>query len=250
MESQGNNAPKSEVKRKQHFKGKVAKIALGGAIIDLGLHHPGMVHISRLREEPVSRVEEVLELGQEVDVWVRRVDKKTGGIELTMIKPLDLEWRDIKKGLVLKGTISRIETYGVFVEIGAERPGMIHISELSHDFVRNPYEVVQMGDEVDVEVLDFDRRKKQIKLSRKAQLQKPAPPEEEVLPSTYEETVEEQDEDDNTPVPTALEFALRKAMKDNKGGKAGEKKSKKNTRRGDALDDIFDRTLQGYQPEK
>ena len=53
-----------------------------------------------------------------------------------MFKPLDLEWRDMKKGMTVKGTVVRLEKFGAFVEIGAERPGLVHISEMAHGYVK------------------------------------------------------------------------------------------------------------------
>jgi len=61
-----------------------------------------------------------------------------------------------------------LETYGAFVDIGAERPGMVHVSELTHGYVKTPNEIVKEGDEVEAKVIDVDRKKKQIKLSMKA----------------------------------------------------------------------------------
>ncbi len=161
-----------EVQRKQHFVGKVIRTTTAGAIVDIGLARPAVVHISQLSPEPVKRVEDVVQVGQEVDVWVRRINPK-GIIELTMIKPLDLEWREIKKGMVVKGKVERIEKMGVYVNIGAEVPGFVHISELSHEYVRHPSEVVEEGQEVEAKVLAVNRRRKQIKLSIKALLPKP-----------------------------------------------------------------------------
>lgn len=86
------------VKRKMKFSGVVKKVTLAGAIVDVGLAVPGVVHISQLQEGETKRVEDVVQVGQEVDVWVRRVDPKKQRLELTMIKPLDLEWREISKG--------------------------------------------------------------------------------------------------------------------------------------------------------
>ncbi len=161
-----------EVQRKQHFVGKIIRTTTAGAIVDIGLRRPAVVHISQLSPEPVKRVEDVVQVGQEVDVWVRRINPK-GIIELTMIKPLDLEWREIKKGMVVKGKVERIEKMGVHVNIGAEVPGFVHISELSHEYVRHPSEVVEEGQEVEAKVLAVNRRRKQIKLSLKALLPKP-----------------------------------------------------------------------------
>ncbi|HSV86113.1 MAG TPA: S1 RNA-binding domain-containing protein, partial [Levilinea sp.] len=113
-----------EVKTKMHFKGRVLRTSLAGALIDIGVSQPAVIHISQMvpnsEAEPIKRVEDVLQQGQEVDVWVRKL--KGDHIELTMIKPLGLEWREIKKGMTVKGTVTRLEKFGAFVEIGAERP--------------------------------------------------------------------------------------------------------------------------------
>ena len=233
----------AEIKRKMHFLGTVTKTTLGGAIVDIGHDKPGIVHISHLQDAPVNRVEDVLEVGQKIDVWVRRVDKKTGAIELTMIEPLELEWRDLKKGMNLAGKVTRIERFGVFVEIGAERPGLIHISELDHDYVRNPHEVVKIDDEVNVQVLEVNRRKKQIRLSRKVLLEKQTEPETEEI--AISEVVE-----DNRPVPTAMEMALREAMKKTQKTEAAPT-TKTKAKKTNQLEDILSRTLKNYSgPEK
>ena len=192
------------VKRKSRFTGKVVKIGLAGAVIDVGLGVPGVIHISQLKHEPVNRVEDVVQIGQEVEVWVRRVSPKGDRIELTMIKPLDLEWREMKKDMVVKGKVVRLERFGAFVDIGAERPGLIHISELTHDYIRNVEEVLKEGDEVEVKILDIDRKKKQIKLSRKAM--------EEQAIKVVQKEIEPEVNEVELPAPTVMEAAMREAM--------------------------------------
>src|SRR5512135_3307467 len=157
-----------EIKNKMYFRGKVMKTSLAGALVDIGIDTPGMVHISQLQKTPVKRVEDVVHDGDEIDVWVKRVSPKKGRVELTMIKPLDLEWGEIKKDMVVSGKVVRLEKFGVFVDIGAERPGLVHISEITHDYIKTPGDVVKEGDEVEVKVLNVNRQKKQIKLSMKA----------------------------------------------------------------------------------
>ncbi len=158
----------NEIKRKQHFSGKVVKTTLAGALIDIGLETPGVVHISQLQTDPVNRVEDIVQPGQTVDVWVQRVVPKKNRIELTMIKPLELEWREIEADMVIKGKVTRLEKFGAFVDIGAERPGLVHISEMTHDYIKDPSEVVKVGDEIEVKVLSVNRQKRQIKLSMRA----------------------------------------------------------------------------------
>lgn len=190
-----------DLEPKMKVAGKVLKTSLAGAIVDIGVEYPGVVHISKLKKGSVTRVSDVVEEGQEVEVWVQGVDPDKKKIELTMVEPLEQEWREIKEGMEFTGTVTRIEKYGVFVDVGAERPGLVHISEMAHGYVQKPTDLVNKGDEVDVKVLKVNRRKKQIKLSMKALEE---PPQEE-----YQE-VEEDRRDE--PTPTAFEAAMRKAL--------------------------------------
>ncbi len=158
------------LKIKDQFMGKITKLSLAGALVDIGQDIPAAIHITQIPrpegQEAVNNIHDLLQIGQEVQVWVKKI--KDGRIELTMIKPFDLEWREIKKDMVVKGTVVRMEKFGVFVEIGAERPGLIHISELAHSYVKQPSDIMKDGDEVEAQVLEVNRRKKQIKLSIKA----------------------------------------------------------------------------------
>ncbi len=262
----------SEIKQKEKYTGKVIKTTLAGAAIDIGAEKPGMLHVSQMistSDEPILNVGEVLNEGQEIDVWVKRVRDQR--IELTMVKPLGLEWREIKTGLVVKGTVVRLETFGAFVEIGAERPGLIHISEMAHGYIRTPSEIMKEGDEIEAEIIDFNRKKKQIKLSMK--VLQPEPVKEEA-PSTQDfsfnenmpkrerpekrkrekksrkksdsdfETINfEIKSDEVEEEPTAMEIAIRAAME-----KANEKKqeSKKKVVKSPSTttqDEILSRTL-------
>ncbi|MBN1149206.1 MAG: S1 RNA-binding domain-containing protein [Anaerolineales bacterium] len=226
------------VQRKTKFSGTVIKTTLAGAVIDVGLEVPGVVHISQLQAEPVNRVEDVLQPGQQVEVWVRHVVPKKKRLELTMIKPLDLEWREIAKDMVIKGKVTRLEKFGVFVDIGAERPGLVHISEMTHDYIKKPDEVVKEGDEIEVKVLNVNRQKKQIKLSMKA-LELPVVKQvEKLAPANV--GGEAKDE----PVPTAMEMAMREAMERSREQQDESVKGKeKKPRSANELEKILSRTL-------
>lgn len=265
----------SEPKRKTKYTGKVEKISLAGALIAIGADQPAVLHISQVpapdNKETIKRVEDVLTVGQEVDVWVKRV--RPDHIELTMIKPLDLEWRDIKPDMVVKGKVVRLEAFGVFVEIGAERPGLIHISEIAHGYIKTPSEVVHEGDEVEVKILEVNRRKKQIKLSMKA-LQEMPVVEEKPKDTPRVETVFERPQQTPKPKkaprrqkrsegsdfsvelaelnseaekePTAMEIAIREAMERAKGTRkqSMDDKDKKSKSLSHEQEDILTRTLE------
>ena len=235
----------SDVKRKMKYSGKVVKTALAGALVDIGLEMPGVVHISQLQKEPVNRVEDVVEVGQTVEVWVRRVEPRRDRLELTMIEPLPLEWREIEKGMVVKGTVTRIEKFGVFVEIGAERPGLVHISEITHEYIKDPKQEVQEGDEVEVKVLEVNRRKKQIKLSMKALEEKPVFEKKPAAKKKKKQSKTSEPEEQEEAIPTAMELALREAMEKNQSDDEDQVETKSKSPAADPeLDQILSRTLE------
>ena len=166
-------------------------------------------------------------MGQEVELWVRRVDPNAQKLELTLIRPVTLKWGQIKPGMRVNGTVTRIEKFGAFVDIGAEREGLVHVSEMSDDYVRDPAEIAKQGDEVETTVLDVDRSKKQIRLSLKEPL---------------EELFEEEEEEEE--LPTAMELALREAMEgdDEREKEVAEADGAKSEKRRDQ-DDLLARTL-------
>jgi len=237
------NQPESlaDIQRKTKYTGTVIKTTLAGALVDIGMETPAVIHISQLQKEPTNRVEDVVTIGQTVYVWVKRVEPKRNRIELTMIEPLDVEWREINKGMTLKGKITRIESFGIFVDVGAERPGLVHISEITHDYIKTPNDVVKEGEEVEVQVLDVNRRRKQIKLSMKALEVKPAP---EPKPAKRKKTVVK--EEPSEPVPTAMEIAYREAMErsDNNEEQPQVQTKTKSTKTAEEMDDILSRTLE------
>ena len=198
-----------DLEPKMKVMGKVLKTSLAGAIVDVGVGVPGVVHISKIQKESVTRVSDVLKEGQEVEVWIQRVDPETKKIELTMLEPSGIDWQEIHPDMELVGKVTRIEKYGVFVDIEAERPGLVHISEMAHGYVRTPTDIVQKGDEVSVKVLKVNKRKKQIKLSMKALEEPPL--------SSFE--IEEDLDDKREVTPTAFEAAIRKAMESSSADK-------------------------------
>jgi len=233
----------SDLEPKMKLTGIVSRLELYGAFIDLGIGTNALIHISKLGKGHVNRVADVLNVGDEVTVWVDKVDPQRDQIMVSMIEPLEVEWNDLEKGQTYTGQVTRLENYGAFVDIGAEREGLVHISELSHDYVKQPSEVVSVGDEVKVQVLGYSKRKRRIDLSIKALLEKPASADGGYSAANSYDFEEEVDED----MPTAMEIALREAMGDSmpvksKKKSGGKRRKRKKTR--DQQEDILSRTLQ------
>jgi small subunit ribosomal protein S1 len=227
---------------KTRLTGKVIKTTIAGALVDVGQKVPGVIHISQLRNEPVNRV----------TVWVRRVHDDR--IELTMIEPLALEWREIKPDMVVNGKVQRLESYGAFIDIGAERPGLVHVSEISHDYVKTPSQVLKEGDEVVAKVLDVDRRKKQIRLSIKAATPKPEEaftdekPAESRKPRNPKKAKKEEVSVEEVEVKeqelTAFQIAFQEAQKRMDGKRGSSKKHKYKKENKEEQEEIFNRTLE------
>jgi ribosomal protein S1 len=208
-------------------QGKVSRIKVAGAFIDVGADSEGFLHLSRLLPRS-NRVEDVLVVDQELELWVHSVDAQANRLELTMVRPTLMKWDQIKPGMKVVGSVTRLEKFGAFVDIGAERDGLVHVSEMSDGYVRDPAEVAKVGDEVEVAVLEIDRGKKQIRLTMNISLE-----------SLMEEVEEEEQEE----LPTAMELALRQAMETPSPESPSEDQSQLNDNRRETQEDILARTL-------
>jgi small subunit ribosomal protein S1 len=222
----------SELRSKTQLNGKIKKIELFGAFVDIGAERDGLLHISQLRKERTNRVEDVVSLGQEVTVWVRKVDPTAGRVDLTMIEPFRLDWDELKVGLIVTGKVAKMEKFGVFVDIGAERQAFIHVRELMSGYVAEPGEVVKMAQEIEAKVIAVDRKKRRIDMSIKA----------------LEDFTPEDDEPEVKPM-SAMEAALRAAM--TPVGSAGDRERQKKQRISQsALEDVLERTRQQHVANK
>ena len=219
-----------ELQPRMAVRGTVKRLELYGAFVDIGVGSDALLHISQLSESNVRNVEDVLKEGDEITVYVMKVDQKDKRIALSMNLPPEMTWDELKTGDAVTGKVVRIESFGVFVDIGAERPGMVHVSELASGFVKSPSDVVSVGDEVEARILKINRKKRQIDLTMKA-----VEPEVEMIPDEEEEEV-----------PTAMELALRRAMEqaDDETPAQARERDKKKIRQ--QQDDIMSRTLRNH----
>jgi small subunit ribosomal protein S1 len=156
------------------LRGKVVGFKPFGAFVDLG-GIEGMLHVSELGYARVERPEDVLSLGQEVDVAVLKVEPATKGekserISLSLKALATDPWRDTAAALVegarVRGKITRLSQFGAFVEITPGVEGLVHISELGTGRrINHPKEVVSVGQEIEAVVLTVDHERRRIGLS-------------------------------------------------------------------------------------
>ena len=157
-----------EVGQKRH--GKVTKIMSYGAFVDLG-GLEGLVHINNLSWKRVESVEDMLQEGQEVDVYVLDVDAETRRIALALKDinndPWQLIAEDVYVDDVITGKVVRIIERGAFLEIREGVEAFLPISELSEDRVMKVTNVVNVDDEVKVKVLNFNPENRRMLVSKK-----------------------------------------------------------------------------------
>lgn len=177
--------------------GKVARLTNFGAFIDLG-GVDGLVHISQISHEHVAKASDKLKVGEEVQAKVISVDPESGRVSLSIKDTLAGPWDNIEEraavGSVLDGLVKRLTTFGAFVELFPGVEGLVHISQIAHQHIATPHEVLQEGQEVQVKVLEVHPEQQRISLSIKA-LQEAPKPEKEEVEEVVEETYELPEED-------------------------------------------------------
>jgi small subunit ribosomal protein S1 len=153
------------------LRGKVVGFKPFGAFVDLG-GIEGMLHVSELGFSRVEKPEDVLALGQELDVAVLKIEPGEKGERISLsLKALASDpWRDatatLGEGSRVKGTITRLQPFGAFVEIAPGVEGLVHITELGAGRrINHPKEVVSVGQQVEASVLSVDHDKRRLGLS-------------------------------------------------------------------------------------
>lgn len=185
----------SKLKISDVIKGTVTGVVDFGVFVKFG-DLEGLVHISELAWQRIDNPKDIVKVGQEVEAKVIAIDK--GRVSLS-IKQLQADpWQDsVKKyqiGQVVKGTITKVMPFGVFVELDKDIQGLAHLLELSHDAVKNPDELVKVGEEKEFKIISIEPGEHRLGLSLKQLTEAPkkaegaeAPAEEAVAETTAPE---------------------------------------------------------------
>lgn len=167
------------------LSGTVRNVVDFGAFVDVGLHEDGLVLPSRMSREKVTDPGEVVSVGDIVDVWVAEIDEARNRVALSMIPLESLKEKEEKMkenrhhrqktprrrlseltvGDKYSGVVENLTEYGAFVNIGAKKAGLLHVSRMSMDKVEDPSAMVKPGDRIEVYVSDVDTEKNRLSLS-------------------------------------------------------------------------------------
>ena len=180
-------------------KGIVTGISNFGAFVDLG-GADGLIHISEMSWSMVGSPEDLVKVGEELDVYVLRIDRETMKIALSLRRLQPEPWETIferyQVGDVVDATVTKIANFGAFARLEDSIEGLIHITELSDAVITNPNEVVSEGQEIKVKILKIEMERKRLGLSLK-QTSETLPPEGYISEAPVEElTVPEETETD------------------------------------------------------
>ena len=163
-------------------KGKVARLTSFGAFIDLG-GVDGLVHVTELSHERNVSPKSIVSVGEEVEVKVLSIDEEAGRVSLSLKATTPGPWDGVEQKLatgdVVEGKVKRLTDFGAFVEVLPGIDGLVHISQISHKRVENPKDVLSVGQEVNVKVLDVNAAAERVSLSIKALEERPAQAENE-----------------------------------------------------------------------
>jgi small subunit ribosomal protein S1 len=191
-QSEGRKTFLQSLQKGERRKGTVSSIVNFGAFVDLG-GVDGLVHVSELSWKHVDHPQEVVSVGQEVEVEVLDVDLDRERVSLSLKATQEDPWKEFERtsqaGSVITGTVTKLVPFGAFVRVAQGIEGLVHISEISHEHVDSPESVLQVGQEVQVKVIDVDVSRRRVSLSmRQVAAAPPKPKEIEVEKEPERET--------------------------------------------------------------
>ncbi|MGT2637382.1 30S ribosomal protein S1 [Streptococcus ratti] len=157
--------------------GTVARLTSFGAFIDLG-GVDGLVHVTELSHERNVSPKSVVTVGEEIQVKVLAIDEEAGRVSLSLKATTPGPWDGVEQKLaagdIIEGKVKRLTDFGAFVEVLPGIDGLVHISQISHKRVENPKDVLSVGQDVTVKVLDVNTADERVSLSIKALEERPA----------------------------------------------------------------------------
>jgi transcriptional accessory protein Tex/SPT6 len=237
----------------QSLEGTVTSLTKYGAFVDIGAETEGLVHVSELADHRVNKPEDMVKVGDAVTVWVKDVDVPAQRVSLSMRSRPSRPMSELKAGDTMDGTVSKVMDYGVFVNIGAETEGLVHVSEMGSGFIKNPRELVKAGDVIEVRIKEVDAARKRISLSMMG-LRNDLGGELSAGGAAFEDDEPYEPEPEERQ-PTVVELAMRRALgqaddEDDADGEARSGAGKGKSSKQGGLSDVYSRMLEEYRQSK
>lgn len=152
----------------QVVSGKVARFTTFGAFVDIG-DVDGLLHVSEMGWSRVERPQDVLAVGQEIEVKILRIDPENGKLSLSLRETLQNPWLSVheryKVGDIVSGTVKRLSSFGAFVEVEPGIEGLVHVSQIANRRVAEPSEVLEPGQTVTAKILELRPEDERMSLS-------------------------------------------------------------------------------------
>ena len=149
-------------------RGTVTNLTAFGAFIDLG-GYEGLVHVSELAWSRINHPRDLLQIGQEVNVYVMSIAPGEGRIALSLKRAKNNPWDGIEQryhtGQIVHGTVTNVVQFGAFVKVENDLEGLVHVSELADGSFLHPRNIVKEGDQVSARVIGVDARNRRLALS-------------------------------------------------------------------------------------
>jgi small subunit ribosomal protein S1 len=161
----------SEIKAGETRHGRVTNLTAFGAFVDLG-GYEGLVHVSEISWSRVGHPRDVLNIGQPVQVYVMSVDADEGRVALSLKRTKLDPWHGIEHryhvGQIVKGVVTNVVDFGVFVKVEEDLEGLIHVSELAEGNFLHPRNILHEGETVTGRVIGVDGSLHRLALSLRA----------------------------------------------------------------------------------
>jgi len=234
----------------QEVKGIIKRITDFGAFVDIGAGRDGLIHISELAVGRVNQVADVVQAGQSMTLWIKKLDRARNRISLTLISPDTKTIKDINDGDIVPGTVARLVPYGAFIDLGVGTDALLHVREMSNNYVAKPEDVVKVGETLDVRILTVNRRRRRIDVSLKGLRDEPEPEIAEIAQAAaalgVQEGQEIVDSYENVQVLSPMELAFKRAMEAEgvEVDTASKRKGGRSKKNRSMQDEIIRRTLE------
>ena len=198
-----------DLKPGMRLQGRVRNVVDFGAFIDVGVGRDGLAHISTLKR---AGIDKTIKEGDVLDVQIRRIDAERNRISLTIPgagKGAKKSLKELQVNSIVQGRVVRLVDFGAFIDVGAQTDGLLHISEITDGYVSHPSQALNVGDEIEVRILEVDTERRRISLSTKGMDVEV----EEAPQPVAASTSDAEDSDFPTAFQVAWESALRESRK-------------------------------------